>query len=180
MGNKNDDAETRIGGASKILQDDPVCQALQSHQEDNADNEFISFSAAGGPMKPMAKSSKDNIQPSPWMLKKNGQSNEAFVMDGEPDNAQISDEAIQSKALPWRRNEDHFQAAPKAQDEFPACFNTDGFGYNRNIQMPWFNINRRDSQASSSAASAGSRRNSELELQHQANLSEADIENRRQ
>ena len=97
----------------------------------------------------------------------------------------------------WNSGED--APAPKAQDEFPPWINNKEYLPNAgsptntltggsslssdhsNHVMPsvigFFN-NRRDSQVSSSVS--GSRRNSELEIQHQACLNEGDMENRRQ
>ena len=55
--------------------------------------------------------------PSPWMLNKTsitGETNIAFIGD-----AQTEDEAIQSKALPWRREDDMGEGYSKIQEEFP-------------------------------------------------------------
>ena len=52
-----------------------------------------------------------------------GESNEAFIGD---DSNNDSDEPIQSKALPWRREKDA-QAEPRAQDEFPPWINNDEY-----------------------------------------------------
>lgn len=53
------------------------------------------------------------------MLKKNpGETNEAF--DQDDGFANVHEEAIQAKALPWRREEGEADTSvPKVQDEFP-------------------------------------------------------------
>merc|ERR1712025_688401 len=115
---------TRTTGASKILLDDHVHEALQNKSDDerkNAQNNFyvsdddeeqyISFSS-----RPM-KAQKIDTVPSPWMLNKTsitGETNMAFIGD-----AQTEDEAIQSKALPWRREDEVGEGYSKIQEEFP-------------------------------------------------------------
>jgi hypothetical protein len=63
------------------------------------------------------KTQKIDTVPSPWMLNKTsitGETNRAFIGD-----AQTEDEAIQSKALPWRREDDMGEGYSKIQEEFP-------------------------------------------------------------
>ena len=65
------------------------------------------------------KPKKNDPVPSPWMLKGNsGETNAAFVGD----DAQL-EEAIQAKALPWRRGEVSEEVHPKVQEEFPPWIN---------------------------------------------------------
>ena len=70
------------------------------------------------------KTQKIDTVPSPWMLNKTsitGETNRAFIGD-----AQSEDEAIQSKALPWRREDDMGEGYSKIQEEFPPWIkNTD-------------------------------------------------------
>ena len=58
--------------------------------------------------------------PSPWMLSKKsitGETNRGFVGDVPVE------EAIQSKALPWRREDEIGPGYSKVQEEFPAWIN---------------------------------------------------------
>merc|ERR1712083_327314 len=115
-----------------------------------------------------------------------GETNSAFVGD-----AQL-DEAIQSKALPWRREDEIGPGYSKVQEEFPPWINNKDYlpyasptntlmGVSKhNSEVPSvIGFFRKDSQASV-AGGSGSRRNSELEMQHHASLNETDMENRRQ
>ena len=155
------------------------------------------------------KSGRNETVPSPWMLNKTsitGETNNAFVGD-----AQL-DEAIQSKALPWRREDEIGPGYSKVQEEFPPWINNKDYlpyasptntlmgkqsacdftnfsvvknsvstGVSKhNSEVPSvIGFFRKDSQASV-AGGSGSRRNSELEMQHHASLNETDMENRRQ
>ena len=58
--------------------------------------------------------------PSPWMLSKKsitGETNRGFIGDVPVE------EAIQSKALPWRREDEIGPGYSKVQEEFPAWIN---------------------------------------------------------
>lgn len=186
----------RVTGASKVLQDDHVHDALQgtksqrkdtgkdfTESDDGSDNEdFISFASR--------KNKTSGGSPSLWMLGNNkpGETNQAYLVD-EPAPVE---EAIQVKALPWRRGEDEAgnQQPPKVQEEFPPWINNKDYlaydspsntlmGVSRNnTEIPSvIGFFRRESQASVGSAS---RHSSELEMQHQASLNEADMESRRQ
>ena len=66
------------------------------------------------------KSGRNETVPSPWMLNKTsitGETNSAFVGDAQ------MDEAIQSKALPWRREDEIGPGYSKVQEEFPPWIN---------------------------------------------------------
>lgn len=190
---------TRTTGASKILLDDHVHEALQNKRdderkhaqtnfyvsdEDDDEEQYVSYSS-----RPM-KTQKIDTVPSPWMLNKTsitGETNIAFIGD-----AQTEDEAIQSKALPWRREDDMGEGYSKIQEEFPPWIKNQDSPYEsptntlmgvskHNSEVPSvLGFYRKDSQASVSADGSASRRNSELEMQHHASLNEADMENRRQ
>lgn len=187
---------TRVTGASKVLQDDHVHEALQNKSddkknaqanfyvsdEDEDEEQFISLSS-----RPM-RSKKIETVPSPWMLSKKsitGETNTAFIGDVPVD------EAIQSKALPWRREDEIGPGYSKVQEEFPPWINNkDYLPYasptntlmgvsNHNSEVPSvIGFFRKDSHVSQSGAA--SRKNSELEMQHHASLNEAELENRRQ
>jgi len=190
---------TRTTGASKILLDDHVHEALKNKSddgrkhaqtnfyvsdEDDDEEQYVSYSS-----RPM-KTQKIDTVPSPWMLNKTsitGETNIAFIGD-----AQTEDEAIQSKALPWRREDDMGEGYSKIQEEFPPWIKNQDSPYEsptntlmgvskHNSEVPSvIGFYRKDSQASVSADGSASRRNSELEMQHHASLNEADMENRRQ
>jgi len=186
----------RITGASKVLQDDHVHEALQNKSDDNTsaqanfyvsdededDEQFLSLSS-----RPM-KSKKVESMPSPWMLSKTsitGENNRAFIGDAPVD------EAIQSKALPWRREDEMGPGYSKVQEEFPPWINNKDYlpydsptntlmGVSKhNSEVPSvIGFFRKDSHVSQSGPA--SRKNSELEQQHHASLNEAELETRRQ
>jgi len=173
----------RVTGSAKVLQDDKIRKANVDEDQEGED-EFISFSTK----RPFKPGDIEMDGPSvPWMFKKHslGQTNEAFIED----EVQRDDEAIQSKALPWRRSADEAER-PKLQEEFvpwimpstvdsPSNTVTDT---NRRSSDEIPSVigffNRRESGAS--LTSGNHRRNSELEMKHQDGLNEADIEARRQ
>jgi len=187
---------TRITGASKVLQDDHVHEALQNKSDDKSsaqanfyvsdededEEQYISMSS-----RPM-KSKKVESMPSPWMLSKTsiaGETNRAFVGDTPVD------EAIQSKALPWRNQDEIGPGHSKVQEEFPPWINNKDYlpyasptntliGVSKhNSEVPSvIGFFRKDSQLSQ--IGAASRKNSELEQQHHASLNEAELETRRQ
>ena len=101
----------RVTGSAKVLQDDKIRKANVDEDQEGED-EFISFSTK----RPFKPGDIEMDGPSvPWMFKKHslGQTNEAFIED----EVQRDDEAIQSKALPWRRSADEAER-PKLQEEF--------------------------------------------------------------
>jgi len=186
---------TRVTGASKVLQDDHVHEALQNKRddktnaqanfyvsdEDDDEEQFISLSS-----RPMNSRNDRNV-PSPWMLSKTsitGETNTGFIGDAP------EDEAIQSKALPWRREDESGPGYSKVQEEFPPWINNKDYlpydsptntliGVHHNSEVPSvIGFFRKDSHVSQSGSA--SRKNSELEMQHHASLNEAELENRRQ